>query len=501
MASHGKIALALTSFACGIFVGYQFSYASEVAIVALILFLTQAIIIFIAKKKNIFSSVAVATAIVSLSLCVAIVRVQSTHDKQPFVCLEVCSVQGEIIREPEMRDTYQRVIVALDTKHAYVEVYAPLYPRFSVGSTVEVTGTIKEPEVLFPHEGQKSFDYVSYLRNKNIGSQMLYPKVVVVSETAYSFGAKLKHVKSVLTDNLNKHIRYPASTIASGILFGANDIPKDLHEIFRITGVSHIVVLSGFNIAIIVSFVLLVLRYVPLIFRISIALLFVLMFVVMVGGEASVIRATLMAIISLLAVAIGRQYIAKQALLVSLFVITMYDPYALLHDVSLHLSFIATAGIIYLGEIFSRLLDKFRLPNFFRDILSTTIAAYIATLPYQMYVFGQVSLYALFTNMIIVPLVPVAMFLSGVTILVSYLSTALPLFFGTVTSLFIDGMISFASFISVLPFSSVGFQISFFGMVTLYVILVTLIRLLSLSRDKSTLSASGVTRDETIYRF
>jgi len=63
-----------------------------------------------------------------------------------------------------------------------------------------------------------------------------------------------------------------------------------------------------------------------------------------------VIRATLMSFVGLLAMLLGRAYVAKQALILSLLAIVMYEPYALMHDVSLHLSFLATAGIVYLSE-------------------------------------------------------------------------------------------------------------------------------------------------------
>jgi competence protein ComEC len=271
---------------------------------------------------------------------------------------------------------------------------------------------------------------------------------------------------------MNRIIASPASSLASGMLFGEETSSKELKDTFRVAGLSHIVVLSGFNIAIVIGFVLFVLRFLPLFVRIGLASLSVIIFVCMVGAEASVMRATIMSFIGLLAVVVGRQYVAQQALLISFLCIILYEPYALTHDVSLHLSFLATAGIVYGTTIVDSLIPSRVTSRSLRELTSTTCAAYIATVPYLMYTFGSVSLYALFANMLALPLVPIGMFVSFLTLVVSYCAPALALSIGFVTSTLLDVIVMIARVTAELPFASFGVSLSFTSMVVCYGVLI-----------------------------
>jgi competence protein ComEC len=194
------------------------------------------------------------------------------------------------------------------------------------------------------------------------------------------------------------------------------------------------------------------------------------MFVIMTGAEASIIRATLMACIGLGATLFGREYIAKQALILSLLVIILYDPYLLLHDVSLHLSFLATAGIIYIREPCKNLLQKIiKNFSFFTETFATTCAAYLATLPYIMHTFGSVSVYALFSNMLVVPLVPFSMLLTCVVVVASYISQPLAFLVGYADTLLIKVMLIVAESVKRLPYASYSIELSVTGMCGAYI--------------------------------
>lgn len=501
MSVHSLTALSVFSFASGIAIGYLFPYGSEVALIFLCIAIIQFIFFFIAWRKRFKARVILPTLLASIFIFSGIIRAQLAHDIVPLVCKQACTVSGEVIKEPEERDTYQRAIISVGDGYANVELYVPLYPKLLVGSIIQANGVIKEPDPIFPHEGKRGFDYLSYLHGKGIGSQMMFPEVTVLDFTNAGFFSSIKKMKSAMTERINRHISYPSSTLANGILFGSHDMPKNVEASFRTAGISHIVVLSGFNIAIIISFVLIILSWLPLAFRIALSFTSVGLFVIMVGGEASIIRASIMAAIALLATLLGREYIAKQALLVSLFVIVLYDPHSLLYDVSLHLSFIATSGIVYGTPIISSFLEKLSFPKMLEDVIATTVAAYVATLPYALYTFGSMSMYALFANIAVVPLVPIAMALSFLVTIVSYISDSAALFFGGMTSVLLDGIISVSQAISSLPLSSLSLHFSFGGMVLAYVFIVTSCAYASRRVRVTPLSEDGVTRDDTIYRY
>lgn len=479
---HIKTIVIVAGVALGIAVGYVSSYATEIALGAIVLAAVQALIMFMTRKTNgeVSSkrqpeglSLALYICLFSSAMFVGVLRVQIADEAQPFVCDGVCIFDAVITSTPERKDTYQLVkLQTTEDNRLFAQARVPLYPRFAIGDTVHVTGKVSLPDTIYPHGDTKSFDYESYLRTQNVGSQMLFPKLEVIDDQPHTFAHMLGRLREHMVENMNHAIRAPASSLASGMLFGDQSFPKELKDVFRTAGLSHIIVLSGFNIALVISFVMLMLRRLPLTIRIVAAFLFVIMFVCMVGAEPSVLRATVMSCISLLAVLVGRQYAAHQALMISFLGIIMYEPYALLHDVSLHLSFLATAGIVYGAAFIDTLLTlRISYPSF-RELLTTTLAAYVTTLPYLMYTFGSVSVYALIANVLVLPLVPAGMLLSFLTLCMSFVAPSVTPLFGYVTSMLLDAIIALARAVTLLPFATVGVEISFSTMCLLYVCMI-----------------------------
>lgn len=503
---HIRTLIFVIGVALGIVTGYISPYGSEAAIASLFIFLTQLGIYFFSRRdtsKNqtikikSSSCIPLYTIIVTLAFFIGVVRMQFVESPLRFVCEKVCSFSGRVVTQPEIKNTYQVFDVqvveenVLDENNknkvtANVRVRVPLYPEYRVGEEYIFSGKVIVPTSAYPHTSTKTFDYDSYLRINNVGSEMYYPKVVVrETETKKTFVEKLMTHKQSLLEIINMYLGSPASVLASGMLLGDSQMSKELTQTFRVAGLSHIVVLSGFNIAILIAALLLLLKVVPIIVRVILVALFVSMFVMMVGGEASVLRATLMAFVSLLALVVGRAYVAYQALLISLLLIILYSPLSLLYDVSLHLSFLATAGIVYMNDGIKIFIPKY-IGRGYQEIISTTLSAYLATLPYVMYTFGTASIYAIVANLLVLVFVPLVMLLTVGTVLMSFISSTLAYPLGFVTTLFSDYIIWVARLVEVLPYASLSVTISYQLMISMYVILgVTYFFLIRYKKDET----------------
>lgn len=502
MSMHIKTLVASLGIVIGIWIGFFSTYATPIALVGILLVLVQGGFVLFEKKKNIRSlSFSLGTLLLCLGMFVGIVRVQLVEEKSVYTCESVCSIVATVVKTPEQKNLYQELIVSIDDSHRYISVRTPLYPKYTIGDTLTLTGKILVPENTISHDGEKSFDYVSYLRVHNIGSTMFFPKVIVTDTTAHSISAVLGRVKTDMVTRMNMYVSAPESYLGSGMLFGEDGMSKELVQTFRTSGLSHIVVLSGFNIVIIISAIGVMFKFLPLLLRIIFSVGGVFLFVIATGGEASVIRATLMAFVALLATLVGRKYVARQALIISLVLIILYEPYALIADVSLHLSFLATAGIVYTTEVVQILLMKYRLSKSFAELTATTLSAYVATLPYVMYTFGTMSLYALIANIFVVPLVPLSMLLSFLVVVSSYIHETLGLIVGTMTSYLLHVIIFIADGISRLPFSSVGVTVSLFGMVCLYVVLFVSSYVYAYIIKSKVHVTQNLTEDDTVYTY
>lgn len=485
---HIRTLIFVIGVALGIVSGYLSPYGSEAAIASLLIFVIQVSLYFFSARKKIKnetiktksgSLIIVYTSVISLAFFVGVVRMQFVESPSRFVCEKVCSFTGRVVTQPEVKNIYQVFDVEVAEENlldknkstAYVRVRAPLYPERRVGEEFIFTGKVTAPTPVYSHTDAKIFDYDSYLRINNVGSEMYYPKVVASEEqSSKTFVEKLMTYKQSLLQIINLYVDSPASVLASGMLLGDSQMSKELTQTFRVAGLSHIVVLSGFNIAILIAVLLLLLKVVPVVIRVVLVTVFVSMFVMMVGGEASVLRATLMAFVSLLALLVGRAYVAYQALLISLLLIILYSPLSLLYDVSLHLSFLATAGIVYTNDGIKIWIAKY-VKGSYQEIMSTTLSAYLATLPYVMYTFGTASIYAIIANLLVLVFVPLVMLLTVITVLVSFMSPSVTYIFGYLTTLFSNYIIWVARLIEMLPYASLSVTISYKIMILMYVIL------------------------------
>lgn len=464
--------------ALGISIGYGVSFATEIATCALLLTIIQSVLYVWERKRRSDAvgitpsfSFALTTLVLSFGIFIGITRVQLIEEKNNIACTGSCTFKGVIIASPIVQGTYQifRVRPITNERVYDVQIKAPLYPRYTAGETISLFGKVTLPKVSMEHSSIRTFDYSSYLLLHNIGSEMIYPKVTIIDENkdSSSLLSRLEKVKQYFLASIFNYVDEPSASLASGMLFGGSSMSQELVQTFRVAGLSHIVVLSGFNIAVLISFVLLILMFVPLIFRVIIAGVFVTLFVLMVGAEVSIIRASIMAFISLAALLVGRLYTARQALVLSLLIIVLYDPLHLLYDVSLHLSFLATAGIVYASETIKKVLYKVTSPTY-KEVIATTLSAYVATLPYVLYTFGTISVYALLTNLIVLPLVPVMMLVTFFVVVTAPLSNLLGIIFGYITTLLGKIIIFVAEKVAALPFSSVQTSISFVTMCFIY---------------------------------
>lgn len=485
-----KTLIALMGIIVGVLVSEKSVYCSEVAGISFLLGVLQISIYFFERRKILKSltqneekinnevtrfSIPLASGIFFIAIFLIVFRMQFSVEKEHLVCEKSCSFNAVITNTPTIKNEYQLFSVRPETEGVVydVQIKAPLYPRFQVGEKLELVGKVSLPYIAMPHAGKKTFDYEMYLRTRGIGSEMVYPKVVVLtgSGAGYSFKIKLQQLRETFVRNISLYVSEPAASLASGMLFGVTSMSEELTQTFRTAGISHIIVLSGFNIVILISFVLLVLVFLPLFVRVLCAGVFVIFFVLMVGGEASIVRATIMSFIGLVALLIGRAYVARQALIVSLIMIIVYEPIHLFHDVSLHLSFLATAGIVYMSEGIKSTLHKIRFKTY-QEIIATTVSAYLATLPYVMYTFGTVSLYALLANFIVLPVVPVMMLLTFFVVLISPFAHTPTLVVGYVDTLLGNVIIFVAHMIERLPLASLTVSVSFTSMCVGYCILI-----------------------------
>ncbi len=221
----------------------------------------------------------------------------------------------------------------------------------------------------------------------------------------------------------SRNLAEPSASLIAGILIGERgSLPEKLAQDFQITGLTHILAISGFNITLIITLVVALAGSLGRGRRFWVSLVIIVFFVIITGASASVVRAAVMGLLVLFVKTVGRRAKPTKIILMSVFIIVLVDPRLLNFDLSFQLSMMATLSLIW----FSSWLEM----DFHQgwqillwEGIATTLAAQVITLPLIFYNFGKISLISPISNLIVGPLIPIMMLLGAVVFL---LATFLP---------------------------------------------------------------------------
>jgi competence protein ComEC len=368
---------------------------------------------------------------------------------------EKVSIEGVIVEEPDVRENSVHVIMQIEGGEK-VLLITKKYPEFEYGEKIIASGQLVKPKN-FKEKNGREFDYVSYLEKGGIFSEMNFPYIEILSQEQGSplFGY-LFLIKRAFLSSISRILPEPHAGLLGGLLVGEkHSFGKDIEDDFRSAGVIHIIVLSGYNITLVASFFMSILAPFSAVLRAVFGVLSIFLFTIMVGSAAATVRAAFMAGLIVFARATGRTADVLHLLFVAAFLMVMINPHILLSDPSFQLSFLATLGLLLLGEkIFAKLSfmpKKFLL----RETMSTTLATQIFVLPLLLYQTGNLSLVALPANLFILMAIPGAMFFGFLTGIVGFLSFGVASVFGAVAFVFLAYVLFAVHFFSHLPFATV----------------------------------------------
>jgi competence protein ComEC len=401
---------------------------------------------------------------------------------------EKVSIIGVVVDEPEVKENSTILVIKNNKDDSKILLTVRQYPRFNYGDELKVIGKLEKPKN-FKNKNGREFDYISYLAKDGIQYKIFYPKVELLS---VSNGNKIKEklflIKNSFLSQIRRVIPDPHVSLLGGLVVGAKEsLGKDLQDDFRRTGLIHIVVLSGYNITIVAEFIMRIFSFLPRIFGLSFGALSIVLFAIMTGASATIVRASIMAILVILARLTGRTDDITRSLMLAGCVMVLQNPKILVFDPSFQLSFMATLGLIQLAprieRYFKFLPTKFQL----REAAVATISTQIFVLPLLLYMMGELSLVAVFVNLLVLIFIPITMLLGLLTGVVGMVSLFLSLPFAYLTYFLLAYELKMVEIFSSLPFASINISyFPFWLMIFVYLIYLILF-LLNLSSTTSQL--------------
>ncbi|TBL75378.1 DNA internalization-related competence protein ComEC/Rec2 [Paenibacillus thalictri] len=336
--------------------------------------------------------------------------VEVDGDKASFTFKGFIRSDGQVADEEAGEERYQVNVKLLEKTEQAV---AGSWQR---GDTIQLQGTLRKPPQAANFGG---FDYRDYLRKQRI-HWLLQVKGSGQAEVTPPGGWSLIHVlrwndafRSYLASAAEKVFPASQSGFMKSMLIGlTDDMDPEQFRQFSKLGLSHILAISGLNVAIYVACCLWIMRRIGLTREKSLLFCMALLplYILATGASPSIVRAGIMGMIALYA---AYRHLLKDGLhsvMLAALLMLLWDPYYLF-DVSFQLSFLVTIGLILGVPALNRLLPIRRTS--LRDALSITVMSQLVSFPLSILYFNQLSLASLLANLLLVPVFSMAVMPAG----------------------------------------------------------------------------------------
>ena len=397
-----------------------------------------------------------------------------------LVALEVFGqrgvVTGRIVQEPERSDERENFTIELEQVVTDSAIYhlsgqvlvtvKDTYLPADYGDRVSLRGKLQRPRAV---RNPGAFDYRAFLAQQDIYGTLFVgkPEQIVAVERLpghWLYEGVVLPVRRAVRQSIERNLSGAPAGLLLGVLLGEKQrIPEEVRAAFRSTGLAHALVVSGLHVGMVGGFFFLGFRLLRLADRPSSAatIAALVFYALATGAEVPVVRAVQMGTVLLLGRVLRREGDIYNTLgLAALVILVIWpeSPWSL----SFQLSFGATWAIIALHGPFTSLFPAAwqradsRIGRWIVTPLCASLAAQIGTGPLIAYSFQQLALGAVVANIVVVPLLALAVGLGLLAALTGWILPWVATVFNAANYLVLVGLIELVSWWASLPFASVS---------------------------------------------
>lgn len=357
-----------------------------------------------------------------------------------------------IVKYKKEKERYNEYIVGKFVVRDYTK-----YKKIKVGSEIKLTGKFKDLNKM----SYESFDYGRYLRSMGYkGLIYLKDYSIVGNNLMYEYIYK---AKSYISNTIRYLYKTNSDFINSMMLGQKDDLSQNEKLMFTRTGTSHIIAISGLHTGILSGLIIFMMGKINKIYKLIVLSTMMFIYSAMVGNSPSIIRAIMFMISLYLSFFLDRKMdkISTLSFIGILFVIN--NPY-IIYNISFQLSFLATLSIIYFYGYIKNIVKL--------KIIALTISANILTMPIVYLNFKNISLIAIISNILVVPILSIIIYMCISSILIFPISLVLSRILVNINIFIIDSVNLILEFLYNLNGSYIGFDNSNIFIVVIYYIIV-----------------------------
>ena len=414
-----------------------------------------------------------------------IVFLEKNYEKKYLkIPKEVC-IEGTIISNKTNKDYKYTYILKVNkinqsTEFNGIELIinikkSNIKNNITYGNKIEIIGTYEQPNEARNYKG---FDYKQYLKTKNIYGLIEVNNYSIIKEKNINKVLEfINNIKLKIKNNLLDILEKEEAGLCIGILIGDREnISEQTEENFRKSNLTHLLAVSGSHITYIITTLTTILGNTNRKFSKIFTIFFLIFFMALTDFTPSVMRASIMGILVLIASILYKKSDTINNLSIALFIILIYNPYYII-DTGFLLSFAGTIGIIIFSErltnyikehikiisISKKELNKENVNKFIFNKLilylinsfSVTISANIFIIPIIAYLFSTISLSFWISNILIAPIMEITTIYSFIIYFISLICPIFSEFLGIFLNYLLKIFLIIAEISSKIPYSQI----------------------------------------------
>ncbi len=307
----------------------------------------------------------------------------------------------------------------------YIKILVSPNNAVSIFDTISFQSDLQTNETGHFSDKTKLFEFSKYediFYNTNL--TVSFPQnfhIVNSNKNFYeTFLYKTFQFKKRLIDNVNINLHEPYASVANGITFGETEnLTKSIKDIFKNSGLIHILVLSGTNVSFIILLLYMSLRKFNRKSRVFLTLIFAWFFIFITGLNPPALRAGIMATTAILGELFSKKSGAVLGLLISILILGLINPLSILYNTSLHLSYLASIAVFVLVPIFNKILKEnefIKIENkYYRNFVAIAFAVLISVDPYTLTLSKNIPIFSTLLTLLVEPFILSGMILTFIT--------------------------------------------------------------------------------------
>lgn len=384
--------------------------------------------------KLIFRINIILTIIISSLISNLIVKYQEYKYENVFKNGQKLELTAIVVSNKQEKEYYNRYKVEYEGKYLYISVDKKM--NLEYGDKVQIKGEFQEPQTARNYKG---FNYKQYLKTKKIYGTVKVSSVKILEKKCANKLMQLSNsIFWKIKDKIEKTYSQNISSIILGVMLGFTEqIDENVKQDFSTSNISHVLAVSGMHISYII--VLITSSTQKLLGKRKskiIASIMLMLYMFITGFSVSVVRASIMGILSCMAFVVYRKSDTLNNISIAILITLINNPYSII-SVSFTLTYGGTIGIIYFKSIVEKVIKNIKVRNrkwkyvFLRiqrkcekiiEIISVSISAQIVIAPIMILNFNSIGIGFLLTNLLLSMVIGIIVMGGFIQILLSFIS-------------------------------------------------------------------------------